>query len=102
MLGSIDFMCFTRFDSPTVFASLLDARKEVSFRHQARSWTMWMSNRLYLPDTNVLLTRFLSAEGVAELTDFMPVKTEEKLCAGPECGGYAGQGSVPDALPAPV
>lgn len=77
--GSIDFLCFTRFDSPSIFASMLDADKGGFFdvRPQLEDVD---TKRLYLPDTTVLLTRFLSEEGVAELTDFMPVKTEEKNC----------------------
>jgi GH15 family glucan-1,4-alpha-glucosidase len=70
--GSIDFMCFPRFDSPTIFASLLDPKKGGRFRLAP---VLEKANRrqLYLPDTNMLLTRFLSEEGVAEVSDFMPV-----------------------------
>ncbi len=77
--GSIDFMCFTRFDSPTIFASLLDADKGGFF--QIRPEVEEMDHKqLYLPDTTVLLTRFLSEQGVAEIIDFMPTKSEEKNC----------------------
>jgi GH15 family glucan-1,4-alpha-glucosidase len=74
--GTIDFLCLPHFDSPSVFASLLDADKGGSFtispglgqpRHK----------QLYLPDTNLLLTRFLAAEGVVEISDFMPVHPRE-------------------------
>jgi GH15 family glucan-1,4-alpha-glucosidase len=77
--GSIDFMCFTRFDSPTIFASLLDNQKGGFFDIKPVSDEMDYK-QLYLPDTTVLLTRFLSEKGVAELTDFMPVKEKEKNC----------------------
>ncbi len=77
--GSIDFMCFTRFDSPSIFASMLDAEKGGFFDIRPQLDDV-DSKQLYLPDTTVLITRFLSEEGVAELTDFMPVKTEEKNC----------------------
>src|SRR5690554_4461934 len=71
--GSIDFMCFPNFDSPSVFASILD--KEQGGFFQIMPVFGEMNNRqLYLPDTNVLLTRFLSSEGVGELTDFMPAE----------------------------
>ncbi|HET6252654.1 MAG TPA: glycoside hydrolase family 15 protein [Puia sp.] len=70
--GSIDFMCFPRFDSPSVFAALLDDRKGGSYRISPEFREM-KTKQLYLPDTNVLLTRFLSSEGVGEVTDFMPV-----------------------------
>jgi GH15 family glucan-1,4-alpha-glucosidase len=70
--GSIDFMCFPRFDSPSVFAALLDDKKGGSFCISPEFKKM-KTKQLYLPDTNVLLTRFLSSEGVGEVTDFMPV-----------------------------
>jgi GH15 family glucan-1,4-alpha-glucosidase len=70
--GSIDFMCFPEFDSPSIFASLLDYKKGGKFQ-VAPAFTEMRTKQLYLPDTNVLLTRFLSKEGVGEITDFMPV-----------------------------
>jgi len=74
MNGSIDFMCFPHFDSPTLFAALLDDEKGGSFElgpvmDQVRH------KQLYLPDSNILLTRFLGAQGVAEVSDFMPINT---------------------------
>ncbi len=77
--GSIDFMCFTRFDSPTVFAALLDQDKGGFFDIKPDLQEVGYK-QLYLPDTNILLTRFLSEKGVAELTDFMPVKEKEENC----------------------
>ena len=71
--GSIDFMCFPDFDSPSVFAKLLDAEKGGNFQI-VPAFAEMKSKQLYLPDTNVLLTRFLSEEGVGEITDFMPVE----------------------------
>jgi GH15 family glucan-1,4-alpha-glucosidase len=71
--GSIDFMCFPNFDSPSIFAALLDDEKGGSFQVNPVLKEM-KTKQLYLPDTNVLLTRFLSAEGVGEITDFMPVE----------------------------
>ncbi|WP_431210574.1 trehalase-like domain-containing protein [Puia sp. P3] len=70
--GSIDFMCFPQFDSPSVFARLLDQRKGGYFSINPEFKEM-RTKQLYLPDTNVLLTRFLSSEGVGEITDYMPV-----------------------------
>jgi GH15 family glucan-1,4-alpha-glucosidase len=70
--GSIDFLCYPNFDSPTVFAALLDDERGGCFQIQPQL----KENRvrqLYLPDTNILLTRFLAEEGVAELTDYMPI-----------------------------
>jgi GH15 family glucan-1,4-alpha-glucosidase len=71
--GSIDFMCFPNFDSPSIFAALLDKEKGGRFQIHPVFAEM-KTKQLYLPDTNVLLTRFLSAEGVGEITDFMPVE----------------------------
>src|SRR5277367_5382962 len=72
MEGSIDFFCFPNFDSPTVFAALLDNERGGSFCIWAELENQ-RTKQLYLPDTNILLTRFLSDEGVAELTDYMPI-----------------------------
>jgi GH15 family glucan-1,4-alpha-glucosidase len=68
--GSIDFMCFPQFDSPSLFAALLDKDKGGYFSIEPVFKEM-KTKQLYLPDTNVLLTRFLSAEGVGEITDLM-------------------------------
>ncbi len=70
--GSIDFLCFPNFDSPTVFAALLDTERGGSFQIKPDIEDMRVK-QLYLPDTNILVTRFLSESGVAEMTDFMPV-----------------------------
>jgi len=76
--GAVDFLCWPRFDSPSVFASILDDERGGRFelmplldgaRHR----------QLYLPDTNVLLTRFLSHDGVAEISDFMRVGGTQRL-----------------------
>ena len=70
--GTIDWLCLPRFDAPSVFASILDDEKGGQFRLRPLSYAR--SQQLYLPDTNVLLTRFLSPEGVAEVLDFMPIE----------------------------
>jgi GH15 family glucan-1,4-alpha-glucosidase len=69
--GSIDFMSFPNFDSPTIFAALLDRRRGGRF-FIAPDLSSSAQKQLYLPDTNVLITRWLSAAGVAEITDIMP------------------------------
>ncbi|MEA3187790.1 MAG: hypothetical protein QOD99_1620 [Chthoniobacter sp.] len=72
MDGSIDFLCLPHFDSPSVFAALLDDEK--GGRFQLSPELRGASHKqMYLPDSNVLLTRFLSDDGVAEISDFMPV-----------------------------
>ena len=70
--GTIDWYCPTRFDAPSVFAALLDKDRGGAFRI-APAHAGWKSRQLYFPDTNILITRFLSEEGVAEVIDFMPV-----------------------------
>src|SRR5262249_49684521 len=72
MDGSIDFLCLPDFDSPSVFAALVDAERGGRFQI-APLRASAARKQLYLPDTNVLLTRFLDADGVAEVSDFMPV-----------------------------
>lgn len=69
--GTIDWMCMPAFDSPSVFGSILDDEKGGSF--SLRPVEYIRSQQLYLPETNVLLTRFLSAHGVSEILDFMPI-----------------------------
>jgi GH15 family glucan-1,4-alpha-glucosidase len=69
--GTIDWLCLPAFDSPSVFCSILDDEKGGSFR--LRPVEYLHSQQLYLPDTNVLLTRFFSSEGIAETLDFMPI-----------------------------
>lgn len=71
--GSIDFMCYPEFDSPSIFASMLDKRKGGFFRISPQLHDV-KHKQIYLPDTNVLITRFLSEDGVGEITDFMPVE----------------------------
>ena len=70
--GSIDFMSFPRFDSPTIFAGMLDNKKGGRFSIEPQM-NKPKSKQLYIPGTAVLLTRFFSEEGIAELIDFMPL-----------------------------
>jgi GH15 family glucan-1,4-alpha-glucosidase len=68
--GSIDWCCLPRFDSPSVFGAILDDEKGGRFRVWATSESSY--KQMYLPDTNVLMTRFLTPEGVGEVIDLMP------------------------------
>jgi pentatricopeptide repeat protein len=70
--GTVDFFCCPRFDSPSVFASLLDADRGGYFRI-APAASSYISKQLYLPNTAMLITRFMTPEGVGEVLDFMPV-----------------------------
>ena len=74
--GSIDFMCFPNFDSPSIFAALLDAEKGGKFEITTTNEKIKFK-QMYLPNTNILLTRLLTHEGVGEITDFMPVEEVE-------------------------
>jgi GH15 family glucan-1,4-alpha-glucosidase len=73
--GTVDWLCLPSFDSPSVFASILDEEKGGHFKLAPAEYER--RQQLYLPDTNVLVTRFLSARGIAEVTDFMSVGEEE-------------------------
>src|SRR5271169_679290 len=72
MDGSIDWCCLPHFDSPSIFAAILDEHKGGFFKIA----TLYEAQhkQMYLPDSNVLVTRFLSPEGVGEVVDFMPVE----------------------------
>jgi GH15 family glucan-1,4-alpha-glucosidase len=70
--GTIDWYCCPSFDSPSVFASILDREKGGYYRI-APIEDEWTSKQLYFPDTNVLITRFFTPGGVGELQGFMPI-----------------------------
>src|SRR5690606_4250436 len=70
--GTIDWFCCPRFDSPSVFASLLDDRRGGRFA-LAPVTPSRTTKQMYLPDTAILVTRFLSESGIAEVIDFMPI-----------------------------
>ena len=70
--GTIDWYCPERFDGPSVFAALLD-REHGGFYGIESTDPRAVTKQLYLPDTGVLITRFLSPDGVSEIQDFMPV-----------------------------
>lgn len=74
--GSINFMSFSRFDSPTIFCRLLDAAGGGFFSICPVMKGM-VTKQMYLPDTNILVTRFLAEEGIAEIIDFMPIVDSE-------------------------
>src|SRR5215218_917744 len=70
--GTIDWYCCPAFDSPSVFAAILDRKKGGYYRISPLEED-WTSKQLYFPDTNVLITRFLTPGGVGELQGFMPI-----------------------------
>ena len=69
--GSIDWCCLPHFDSPSIFAAILDADKGGHFKIAPLHPSV--EKQIYMADTNILLTRFLSSDGVGEIIDFMPV-----------------------------
>ncbi|MFJ9733458.1 glycoside hydrolase family 15 protein [Streptomyces sp. NPDC101169] len=69
--GTIDWYCSPSFDSPSVFASILDAERGGSFELAAA--VPGRTKQFYFPDTNVLITRFFTEDGAGEVQDFMPV-----------------------------
>lgn len=72
MHGSIDWFCCPNFDSPSVFAAILDHKKGGHFKINSTDERV-KHKQFYWPETNVLITRFLSPDGVGEITDYMPI-----------------------------
>ena len=70
--GSVDWLCWPRFDSPSVFAALLDDKKGGRFRI-APAADGFRTRQYYWPETNVLMTRFFSADASGDVIDFMPM-----------------------------
>jgi GH15 family glucan-1,4-alpha-glucosidase len=70
--GTIDWYCCPHFDSPSVFGAILD-RQRGGYYRIAPATAGWTPKQLYFPDTNVLITRFLTRDGVGEVQDFMPI-----------------------------
>jgi GH15 family glucan-1,4-alpha-glucosidase len=72
--GTIDWYCCPRFDSPSVFAAILDGEKGGYFRISPEG-RRFRSKQLYLSGTAILITRFIMESGVGEVIDFMPPAT---------------------------
>src|SRR5215207_10013940 len=72
MDGSIDWLCLPRHDSPSVFAAILDDEEGGRFTISPDTEGV-TCKQLYWPDTNVLVTRFFTPDGVGEITDYMPI-----------------------------
>ncbi|MET1016080.1 MAG: trehalase-like domain-containing protein, partial [Leifsonia flava] len=70
--GTLDWFCSPRFDSPSIFASLLDRERGGHFSTRPVN-DAFDTKQLYFPDTAILITRFLTRAGVGEVIDFMPV-----------------------------
>ncbi|GAA1014844.1 glycoside hydrolase family 15 protein [Streptomyces thermogriseus] len=74
--GTIDWYCCPSFDAPSVFAAVLDAERGGCFELAAVESVR--TKQFYFPDTNVLITRFFTEDGVGEVQDFMPVTTDHQ------------------------
>ncbi|RDI34527.1 glycoside hydrolase family 15 protein [Lentzea flaviverrucosa] len=74
--GTVDWFCCPRFDSPSVFASLLDRKRGGFCRIRPAGFT-GTGKQLYFPDTAVLITRFMTEDGTGEVIDFMPPLPDE-------------------------
>ena len=74
--GSIDFLCWPDFDSPSVFTALLDSNDAGIFQ-LAPDLPDARRQQIYLPDTNVLQTRWIARDAVVEVTDLMPIGRHE-------------------------
>ncbi|MFI9046958.1 glycoside hydrolase family 15 protein [Streptomyces sp. NPDC053427] len=70
--GVVDWLCFPRFDSPSVFGALLDKDRGGHCTVRPRHET-YATKQLYLPDTAILVTRFMTEAGAGEVLDFMPL-----------------------------
>jgi GH15 family glucan-1,4-alpha-glucosidase len=75
--GQIDWYCCPRFDSPSVFASLLDATRGGGFQIAPEQMESVIIRQLYIPDTAILVTRYMAPTGVGEVVDFMPIAGRE-------------------------
>jgi GH15 family glucan-1,4-alpha-glucosidase len=73
--GSIDWLCLPNFDAPSIFAAILDDHKGGFFKISPIGENITVK-QMYLPDTNILITRFFSDDSLAEITDFMPIESE--------------------------
>ncbi len=71
--GSIDYLCHPNLDSPTVFGTLLDPAGGGAFSIGPDDDHRWRTRQIYIPDTNVLITRFMDDAAVVEITDHMPI-----------------------------
>jgi pentatricopeptide repeat protein len=78
--GTIDWYCTPRFDAPSVFGAILDSERGGSYRIAPENGGGTVK-QLYLPDTNVLITRFLTPYGVGEVQDFMPIRSRASAIA---------------------
>src|SRR5262249_12262828 len=82
------------FDSPSVFAAILDDKKGGRFRIAPPAGSHFRHKQSYWPDTNILVTRFLDADGVGEIEDYMPVGSGQEVPNELVRRGRVGRGQV--------
>jgi GH15 family glucan-1,4-alpha-glucosidase len=89
MDGSVDFMCWPEFDSPSVFCRLLDKDKGGFFSIHPAEHLPCTTKQQYLPSSNILQTRYIHEDGVVDLVDFFPrPKNSKVVVRGPKQGAY--------------
>ena len=76
MDGSVDWLCLPRFDSPSVFAAILD--QDIGGRFRIRPSGVYAAAQSYVQETNILETTFATSTGVVSVTDFMPIQDNDK------------------------
>ena len=96
--GTIDWYCCPAFDSPSVFGCILDA-EQGGFYALRPEGDDWSSKQLYFPDTNILITRFFTPDGVGEVQDFMPIEAVDDRHAPAPADPPRRRGARRDAVP---
>jgi GH15 family glucan-1,4-alpha-glucosidase len=99
MDGSVDFMCWPEFDSPSIFCRLLDKDKGGHFSIHPAAHLSCTTKQQYLPSSNILQTRYIHEDGVVDLVDFFPrPKNAKVIFKGPKQGAYREMTSVQEEL----
>ncbi|KAL8295326.1 hypothetical protein RB598_005738 [Gaeumannomyces tritici] len=99
MDGSIDFMCWPDFDSPSVFCRLLDKDKGGHFSIAPPADISCTTKQQYLPSSNILQTRYIHEDGVVDLVDFFPRPKQTIVVAkAPKQNAFREMTKVPDEL----
>ncbi|KAK0630133.1 Six-hairpin glycosidase-like protein [Bombardia bombarda] len=99
MDGSVDYMCWPEFDSPTIFCRLLDKDKGGYFSISPAANLSCTTKQQYLPSSNILQTRYIHEDGVVDIVDFFPrPKTAHVLFKGPNHSAYREMTSVQEEL----
>ncbi|KLU84154.1 glycosyl hydrolase [Magnaporthiopsis poae ATCC 64411] len=99
MDGSIDFMCWPDFDSPSVFCRLLDKDKGGHFSIAPPADVSCTTKQQYLPSSNILQTRYIHESGVVDLVDFFPRPRQSAVITkGPKQNAFREMTKVPDEL----